>query len=400
MKIKEYNSKKRIKVLFFHYDGYFFPIPRIHIMAEALAKSGYDVNVICSDKELLQYQKINRVNVWNVHKKEKNKFGKYYDFYFIKKRIEEKIYEFKPDIIQIFSPLLIPLAIKLKKKFNCKLIYDCYEYWIGSGLTSKRYYLALAYALLHFLGFFYLNGIIFVYEKNPTNYVIDFINKHFKENIISKCIIYNVPKKNIIYPSPKETNKKLKYELFNDKNCIIIGYLGLIMKYKGYFEAIDSLKYLDDKYKLLLVGDSINQKFKKSLVRLINKNNLDSRVIFTGLLKHDKALEYTFAFDVGLLLFEDTLWTRYSLPNKLFEYMALGIPIIASDIPNLHYFIAKNNCGITTSNKPRDISKNIIRFNEDKRLIKKVRDNNKKIFMQKYSEDIQMKKLLKLYENL
>jgi glycosyltransferase involved in cell wall biosynthesis len=396
-KIYKYTPKNGINVLFLHNDSYLFPIPRVHIMAEALVKFGYDVNVICSDEQLSPFQIINGVKIWNIYKKEKPKSGKYIKFLEIKKRIEKKSHEFNPDVIQIFSPLLIPLAIKLKKEFNSKLIYDCYEYWIGSGLTSKRYYLAVAYALLHFLGFFYLDGIIFVYKKNPTSYFIDFINAHFKKNTIFKCIIYNVPQTEIIQITPKVS---LKYELFNDKNRIIIGYLGLVMKYKGYEESIECLSYLDEKYVLLLIGDAIDPKFKGKITKLIDKYDLRSRVYFTGLVPHTEAMKYLSNIDLALLLFRDTLWTRYSLPNKLFEYMALGIPIIASDIPNLRYYITKNNCGIISRNNPKNLSENIKRLAEEKKLIKKIRQNSKKFFKEKYSEDIQMQKLLKLYSRL
>ena len=366
-------------------------------MAEHLAKSGYNVNIICSDKNLSKFQIINRVKIWNVYNEEIFKRNKYLKFFNIKKKIEEKSKEFNPDVIQIFNPLLIPLAIKLKKKFNCKLIYDCYEYWIGSGLTSKKYHFVAAYTLLHFLGFFYLDGIIFVYEKNPTSYFIDFFNKHIKNTSIIKCVIYNVPKNKILKFSP---NKFLKNELFGDNDTIIIGYLGLIMKCKGYAEGIKSLNYLDNKYKLLLVGDTIDLKYKKHIEKLISKYKLQSRIIITGLIPHEKAMIYSSSFDIGLLLFEDTPWTRYSLPNKLFEYMALGIPIIATDIPNLRHIIKKNNCGLITKNNPISISKNIVKMNGEKNLLKKIKENNKKNFKKKYSEDIQMEKLLKLYFNV
>ncbi len=60
----------------------------------------------------------------------------------------------------------------------------------------------------------------------------------------------------------------------------------------------------------------------------------------------DDILEYTQGADVGLCLIENTcLSNYYCLPNKIFEYLHSGIPVITSDFPDLSHIVETYDCG-------------------------------------------------------
>lgn len=393
-------SKK--KVIFIHINGYLNPIPRVHLMAETLVEEEYEVTVVCVDKNMNSDKEIiNGVEVINIHNKLETKSGNYLNILKILNTIRKEICftQTRPYFIQIFSPLLIPLAIYLKIKFKCKLIYDCYEYWIGGALSEKKYLSGAIYMLNDILGSLFVDGIVYVYEKNPTRNFINILgNEVFRRNILDS-IIYNIPdSKNL----PTNNNKYyLKKDIFDSKNYFVIGYLGYIMPFKGYEAAIESMKYLGDEYKLLLIGDAINIDFKKKITALIAKNNLEEKIVITGMLSYSEALNYTQICDVGLLLFEDISWTKYSTPNKLFEYMALGVPIIANDLPNISYFINAYSCGLTvTENNPIEIARLIKSLVEDTYMRNQLGFNAKNTYLNNFTKEIQMKKLYELYSNL
>jgi len=381
------SSANKKSVLFLHTSGYFSPIPRIRFMAETLVEDGYEVNVICDDPELPKNKKINGVIVHNIHITEQNKYRR---FFTLLNAIRKKSSAFSPDMLQIFSPLLIPISILIKMKLRCKLVYDCYEYWIGSGITSENYHLTLIYAIMHFIGVFFIDGIIFVYENVPTRKFIHFVNTI---NWFHKMIIYNVPPENI---KVIQNNLQFKRDILKDESCIIIGYLGLIMKYKGYQEAVKMMNFLDFKYRLLLIGDSPDPKFKDEIKILIKENNLEERVIITGFLPHETAMDYISNSDIGLILFEDTFWTKYSLPNKLFEYLKVGLPIISSDIINMRYFFEKHKCGLLTPNKPKEIANTILELNKKEKL-DELRIHNWRVYEQYYSITKQKQTYLELF---
>lgn len=390
------------KVIFLHISGYLYPIPRVHIMAEALAKQDYDVTVICVDKDIdSDCYELNNVKIYNINKKIITKSNGYNNIYELLKNIKRAVIEIEPqpDLIQIFSPLLIPLSFYLKTKFGCKLIYDCYEFWLGSALTSRKYHSGLIYLFADLLGSICIDGIIYVYDKNPTRKIFRTIGNNICRKKSKDCVIYNIPDTEII---PKKIEPKcIKIDLFGKDRYFIIGYLGLVMQFKGYETAIKSMAYLDDNFRLLIIGDAIDPCFKEKINDLIAKKKLESKIIFTGIIPHSEALKYTKICDVGLLLFDDTYWTKYSTPNKLFEYMSLGVPIIGTDIPNISYFINKYQCGITLSkNNPEFLAANVREINKKKNILKNYSINGEKAFTNNFTKESQMQKLIELYSDL
>jgi glycosyltransferase involved in cell wall biosynthesis len=70
----------------------------------------------------------------------------------------------------------------------------------------------------------------------------------------------------------------------------------------------------------------------------------------------DKVISYAKEADIGLCLIEDLcLSYRFSLPNKLFEYLLAGIPVIVNDLPEQRKFINKYKCGWVLSNPVNDL---------------------------------------------
>lgn len=74
---------------------------------------------------------------------------------------------------------------------------------------------------------------------------------------------------------------------------------------------------------------------------------LRDRVLFFNKMSHDELYEYTRYATIGVSLDKDTnLNYRYSLPNKLFDYIMAGTPQLASDLPEVARIIRKYNTGM------------------------------------------------------
>jgi hypothetical protein len=119
------------------------------------------------------------------------------------KNIEVITKKLNPDIIQVFSHLLLPTATKLKKLLKCKLVYDCYEPWIHSSLADKKYHSAILYYVIHKKFLKNLDGAIFVYRGNP---LINYLAEGCK-----KICITNVLKQSYIPNSQTASTKRVNY---------------------------------------------------------------------------------------------------------------------------------------------------------------------------------------------
>ena len=88
-------------------------------------------------------------------------------------------------------------------------------------------------------------------------------------------------------------------------------------------------------------------------------------------------MKYTKSADIGMCIEKDTnLNYRFSLPNKLFDYISAGIPVIASNLPETGKIIRENKCGLIINRvTPEDISNAISELKNNPVLLSELRRN-------------------------
>jgi len=102
------------------------------------------------------------------------------------------------------------------------------------------------------------------------------------------------------------------------------------------------MPYMDD-FVFYVVGDGdILQELKER----VNRLQLNEKVIFTGRVPLEMLSAYTACADIGINLLENKgLNYYYSLPNRIFDYMRSGIPVLASDFPEIRRIVAHYGIG-------------------------------------------------------
>ncbi|MDD5297580.1 MAG: glycosyltransferase family 4 protein [Rhodocyclaceae bacterium] len=109
---------------------------------------------------------------------------------------------------------------------------------------------------------------------------------------------------------------------------VVLGFTGFVRDWHGLDRVIRWMAKAGDDVQLLVVGDGPAH---RNLEKLADELGVSDRVKFTGLVQRDAIPDLVAAFDVAL----QPAVTPYASPLKLFEYLAMGCPVLAPREPNL-----------------------------------------------------------------
>lgn len=120
---------------------------------------------------------------------------------------------------------------------------------------------------------------------------------------------------------------------------------------------IRTMEFLDNAVFIIAgTGD-----IEKELYQLVREKRLEAKVIFKGRIPPDELVSLTCGADLGISLEEDLgLNYRYSLPNKIFDYIQCRIPIVCSDLPEMARIVETYGIGIAARyREPERLARNI-----------------------------------------
>lgn len=298
-------------------------------------------------------------------------------------RILTKAIEIDADIYHMHDPELIPIGLKLKK-LGKKVIFDAHEDF-PDQLESKSYLNPYFAKALSFTMKYYER-----YACSKLDAIVSatpHINDKFERFSKKAVNINNYPILDELQPIDKDWSR------INNE----VAYIGTMAKIRGIKQVIDALPLTQTKTRLNLAGDlsepNLRELFQSSEGwSLVNDLGLVSREEVKNILQRSTAGIVTFLPDPNHIAAQ---------PNKMFEYMSAGIPVIASNFPLWKNLIENNECGICVNpGNPEEIAKAIDLLVNDKALAERMGNNGIKAIAEKYNWPLEEKKLLKLYKDL
>ncbi|MDO8929275.1 MAG: glycosyltransferase [Bacteroidota bacterium] len=149
----------------------------------------------------------------------------------------------------------------------------------------------------------------------------------------------------------------------------IILYQGALNLGRGIEAAIRAMMYIDGA-ELWLAGDG---DLTAQLKQLVAELQLEAKVKFLGRLPISQLSEITRQADLGISLEEDLgLNYRFALPNKLFDYIQAGVPVLVSNLPEMKRIVEHYRIGaIAETHQRKDLAETIkmALFSQEKNIL-------------------------------
>lgn len=150
-------------------------------------------------------------------------------------------------------------------------------------------------------------------------------------------VLLNVPERTEVDSS---LDLRSALDLPDDKAIVI--YQGSIQENRGIEPAIDAIETIDEAV-LVVIGYGYH---RPTLEQLVRDRALEDRVRFFGPVPNDELISYSASADIGLAnIVNSSVSYHTSLPNKLFEYVMAGIPVVGSDSPEIGRIVREESIG-------------------------------------------------------
>ncbi|HSV09237.1 MAG TPA: glycosyltransferase [Hanamia sp.] len=229
-----------------------------------------------------------------------------------------------------------------------KLIYDSHEYFTESVYKklSRKIWEMLEKGL-----FPRLKNVITVNESIKKIYE----NKYK----VPVTVIRNVP---YLFKENKPANAHILPA--HKKNLIIQG-MG-INENRGAEEAVLMMQFLPHDFNLYFIGSGT---ILNTLKKMVCDLKLESKVTFIDPLPYEQMMQYSMQGFLGLIFekIDVTDEHLFALPNKLFDYIHAGIPVLSSEAVEIKSIITRYNIGSCVNNlNPEELAKKVIEISEDK----------------------------------
>ncbi|RPJ44498.1 MAG: glycosyltransferase family 1 protein, partial [Candidatus Latescibacterota bacterium] len=148
---------------------------------------------------------------------------------------------------------------------------------------------------------------------------------------------------------------------------------GYLQKGRGLEVLVGSMRHVR-RGRLVLLGDG---EMREELERLVGILRLEKRVSIRPAVPIEELPGWTASATLGFLLYSTaSLNFLYALPNKFFEYLMAGVPVVSSPIPEVARLIGEHEVGcVVDPVTPETVAREVDRLVEDAELRKRLREN-------------------------
>ena len=297
-----------------------------------------------------------------------------------------KISHLQPDVVHFHDPDLLLLALFVK---GCHLIYDCHER-NAVAMLNKPWLPKLlrrpAYQLVSFLEPALARKTAAIILVDDSQLLT------FQKTGKPLIVIKNFP---IV---PEEIVIPLDYQ---PKAVVHVGAHARSRGCGVMIEAFDLVVQQIPDARLWLVGPFNHPPYQKEVEQLISRRNLQNVAKLVGEVPYPEALKWVSRAAVGLIAYQAVSQYQECLPTKVLEYMAAGIPVVATDVPANRNIIEAADCGyLVEPAAPQAYAEAIIDLLTHPDKAKQLGLNGRRAVFDRYDWRMEEKKLLSTYSSI
>ena len=285
------------------------------------------------------------------------------------------------DIYHFHDPELLPAGMALQRKGK-RVIYDAHEL-LPASLRNKHYLPVRARWIASLL--------VGQYEK--------FVAKRLSAAVAATPAIADrlhqvQPRTEVVANYPELTDVDVESETWNERENLVC-YQGAISWERGLREMVAAVAQADRR--LLLAGAYSDEMDRTAVRQLPGWEAVEE----LGTLDRSRLWAIMCRCRIGLVLFHPCPNHMEAQPNKLFEYMAAGLPVIASNFPMWRELVEGCRCGICVD--PMDskaIAKGITWLFDHPEEADKMGQRGREAIREHFNWESEARKLLALYDSL
>ncbi|GBO87159.1 glycosyltransferase [Marinobacter salsuginis] len=343
----------------------------------SLANVGYSVSLIVADGGGDEIR--NSVTVYDVG----NSKGRLDRIWNSPGRMLQKANELNADVYHLHDPELLPLGLKLKK-LGKTVIFDAHED-LPKQLLSKPY--------LNKPTRWLLSKLFSVYERwacrrlDAVVGATPFITDKFSAMGIRSVNINNFPLVGELAAERIDWAAKSSQ----------VAYVGGVTAIRGIEQVVEAMRQVTSEARLKLAGSFGERLLEQRVQTLPGWKKVDA-LGFVGREEVRGVLERSVG---GLVTFLPAPNHQDAQPNKMFEYMSAGVPVIGSHFALWKRIIEGNKCGICVDPlNPSAIAEAVDYLVTHPVEAEQMGRNGQKAVMERYNWSIEERKLLDLYQSL
>jgi glycosyltransferase involved in cell wall biosynthesis len=250
------------------------------------------------------------------------------------------------DVIVAHDLPMLPTAALAARHHGARLVYDSHELYSEQEFSGR---VRRSWANLERQ---YIGACDAVITINAS--IADELRRRYGLDRVE--VVQNAERAS---PDPPRNDRRFHRAFGLAASVNVVLFQGGLSAHRHLEALVDAMGYVAaPTVHLVLLGDG---PLRHRLGRRAQRSRARARIHFHPAVGQAELLTYTASADVGVIPYQATcLNNLYCTPNKLFEYIAAGIPIIATDLPELRRAVHDNAIGlVTNTSTPSGIAKAI-----------------------------------------